>query len=103
MEVKAVDMDEVSRVLERAFNVAVLPHAVPHSVRTGFFVEDAVVCEGLLGFDHRFERLVLDLDEFSSIVGKTRGFRGHSGNRRALVKGFAPRHWEGAKCSAIVR
>src|ERR1700681_1581305 len=94
MEVQAIDIDDVRRFLEGAFNVTVFPDTVPNSVRTSFFVEDAVVCEGLLGFDDRFERLVLDLDEFSGIVGEARGFRDYGGNRLPLVKGFPHGHGE---------
>src|SRR5450756_1302969 len=90
MEVQTVDVDDIRRFLEGAFNVAVFPHAVPNPVRASFFVEDAVVGEGLLGFDDRFERLVLDLDEFSGIVGEAWRFGDYGGNRLTLVKDFAP-------------
>src|ERR1700681_412432 len=94
MEMQAIDVDDIRRFLEGALNVAVFPHSVPNSVRAGFFVEDAVVGEGLLGFDDRFERLVLDLNEFSGIVGEARGFRDYGGNRLTLVKDFAHGHGE---------
>src|SRR6266481_6553051 len=102
MEVQAVDVDDVSRVLEGALNVAVLPHSVPNSVRAGFFVEDAAVGEGLLSFDDWFERLELDLDEFSGIVGKTRRLRDHGGNRLTLVQGFVHGHGEVANFLRVV-
>src|SRR5258708_39697126 len=91
MEVQAIDVDDIRRFLEGAFNVAVFPHSIPNSVRTGFFVENAVVGESLLGFDDRFERLVLHLNEFSGIVGEARRLGNYGGNRLTLVKDFAPR------------
>ena len=84
MEVQAIDVDDVRRFLEGAFNVAVFPDTVPNSVRPGFFVENAVVSESLLGFDDRFERLVLDLNEFSGIVGEAWRFRDYGDDGLAL-------------------
>src|ERR1700687_3434268 len=92
MEVQAIDVDDVRRFLEGAFNVAVFPDTVPNSVRAGFFVENAVVSESLLGFDDRFERLVLDLNEFSGIVGEAWRFRDYGGDGLTLVKGFPHGH-----------
>src|SRR5438105_14959929 len=94
MEVQAIDVDDVRRFLEGAFNVAVFPDTVPNSVRPGFFVENAVIGESLLGFDDRFERLVLDLNEFSGIVGEAWRLRDHSGDRFTLIKDFAHGHGE---------
>src|ERR1700676_2667667 len=94
MEMQAIDVDDIRRFLEGAFNVAVFPHSVPNSVRAGFFVEDAVVGEGLLGFDDGFERLVLDLHEFSGIVSEARRLGDYGGNRLTLVKGFPHGHGE---------
>ncbi len=51
MEVHAVDVDDIRRFLEGLLNVAEFPDAVPDSVRAGFFVENAVIGEGLLGVD----------------------------------------------------
>ena len=67
MEVQAIDLDDIRRILERPRNVAIFPYAIPNPVRAGFFVKDAVVGERLLRLDNRFERLVLYLDEFSGI------------------------------------
>src|SRR5258708_13170149 len=94
MEMQAVDVDDVRRVLKRAVNVAGFPDAGPNSIRASFFVKDAVIGKGLLGFDYWFERLVLDLDEFSGIIGKTRRLRDHSGYWLTLVKDFAHGHGE---------
>jgi hypothetical protein len=102
MEVQAIDVDDVRRFLEGAFNVAVFPNPIPNSVRPGFFVEDAVVGQGLLGFDNRFERLVLDLDEFSGIVGETRRLGDYSRDWLTLVKDLAHGHGEVANFLRMV-
>src|SRR5258708_3713993 len=102
MEVQAVDIDDVRRFLERALDVAVFPHAVPNSIRAGFFMEDAVVGQGLLGFDNRFERLVLDLNEFSGIVGETRRLGDYSRDWLTLVKDLAHGHGEVANLLRMV-
>src|ERR1700719_1498323 len=102
MEVQAIDVDDVRRFLEGAFNVAVFPDTVPNSVRAGFFVENAVVSESLLGFDDRFERLVLDLNEFSGIVGEAWRFRDYGGDGLTLVKGFPHGHGEVANFLSLV-
>src|SRR5258708_20831019 len=94
MEMQAVDVDDVRRFLKRAVNVAVVPDTVANSIRASFFVKEAVIGKGLLGFGYWFERLVLDLDEFSGIIGKTRRLRDHSGYWLTLVKDFAHGHRE---------
>ena len=43
MEVQPVDIDNIRRILESAFNVAIFPDAIPHPVRPGFLVQDAGV------------------------------------------------------------
>jgi hypothetical protein len=68
-----------------------------------FFVKDAVIGESLLGFDYRFKRIVLNLDEFSGIVGKARGFRDYGGNRFTLVNGFTHGHGKVANFLRMVR
>src|SRR6266446_7536998 len=103
MEVQAVDVDDVSSFFEGALNVAVFPHSIPNSVRPGLFVEDAVVGKGLFRFDDRFERLVLDLNTFSGIVGKARRLRDHSRNWLALVKNLAHGQGEVANLLRMVR
>src|SRR5258708_37868890 len=103
MEMQAVDVDDVPRLLKRAVNVAVFPDTVPNSIRTGFFVENAVVGESLLGFDDRFERLVLHLNEFSGIVGEARRLGNYGGNRLTLVKDFARGHGEVTDFLRVVR
>src|SRR5260370_8874925 len=93
MEVQALDIDDIRRILKGAFNVAIFPHTIPNSVRARFFVEDAVVGEGLFGIHNGFERFVLDLDEFSGIVGEAPRFANDSGNRLTLVKSPGARPW----------
>src|SRR5260370_41634980 len=97
MEVQAIDVDDIRRFLEGEFDVAVFPHSVPNSVRPGFFVEDTVIAKSLLGFDDRFERLVLDLDEVSGIVGEARGLGDYGRDRLTPRKGLPPRPWKGAQ------
>src|SRR5712671_5184966 len=102
MAVQTIDVDDVSSFLEGAFNVAIFPHSVPHSVSAGVFVENAVIGESLFGFDDRFERLVLDLNEFSGIIGEARRFGDRGGNRLSLVKDFAHGHGEVANFLRVV-
>src|SRR5260370_38792242 len=92
MEVQAIDVDDIRSVFEGPLNVAIFPHAVPNPVRTSFFVEDAAIGKSLLGFDDRFERLVLDLDGFSGIVGEARGLCDYGGDRVAPGKGLPHAH-----------
>src|SRR5258708_28172051 len=103
MEMQAVDVDDVPRLLKRAVNVAVFPDTVPNSIRTGFFVENAVVGESLLGFGERFERLVLHLNEVSGSVGEARRLGNYGGNRLTLVKDFARGHGEVTDFLRVVR
>src|SRR6266851_2645889 len=77
MEVQAVDIDDIRRILKGAFNVAIFPHTIPNSVRARFFVEDAVVGEGLFG--------------------------NHGGNRLTLVKSLADGHGEVPDLLRLVR
>src|SRR5208282_1006980 len=61
MEVQAIDIDHIRRFLEGAFNVAILPHAIPNPVGAGFLVKNTVIGERLFGVNNRFKRFVLDL------------------------------------------
>src|ERR1039458_1651971 len=103
MEVQAVDVDDIRRILEGSLNVAIFPDTVPDSVRGGFLVEDAVIGEGLLHVDYRLERFVLDLNEFGGIVGQAGRLRDYRGNRLSLVEGFADGHGEIANLLRLVR
>src|SRR3981081_878031 len=102
MEMPEGDVAHIRSLLECALNVAVFPYSVPNSVRASFFVEDAAIGEGLLGFDDGFERLILNLDEFSGIVGKTRRLRGHSCRRFPLIKDLAHGHGEVTNFLSVV-
>ncbi len=62
----------------------------------------STIGEGLLGFDDRFERLVLDLNEFSGIIGEARRLRDYGSDRLALVKDFAHGHGEVANFLRMV-
>src|SRR5450755_2609628 len=103
MEVQAVDVDDIRRILDSPLHAPVFPDTVPHSARGGCFVEDAVIGEGLLGVYYRIERFVLDLNEFGGIVGEAGRLRHYRGNRLSLVKGFADGHREVANPLRLVR
>src|SRR5260370_42455203 len=92
MEVQAIDVDDIRSVFEGPLNVAIFPHAVPNPVRTSFFVEDAAIAKSLLGFDDRFERLVLGLDGVRGNVGEDRGLGDYGWERLTPLKGVTDGH-----------
>ena len=43
MKMKAVDVNHVSRVSEGRLNVAVFENAIPHTIGSGLFMEQALI------------------------------------------------------------
>src|SRR5712692_1508540 len=71
MKMQPVNMDDRGRILKSLFHITVFEDSIPDFVGASFLMQDAFIFQRLFGIQHGFQRLILNLNEFSGIVRDT--------------------------------
>ena len=72
MKMQPVYMNDASCFLKSFFHVTVFENAIPDLIGARFLMQNALVLKRLFGIHYRFQRFILNLNEFSGIVCNAR-------------------------------